>query len=583
MTTCASIDLPLLRVLMQQKEWLKIDAYVDTESLSPELAEAAYYKIVALHNLPDKRHSVELQQLLQQQIDFGNNVALYQKLLTDILLETSQYQRAMSVLLSMPRQEQQGSEYFYKLVTCAKALSNKDILAYAVQQYHYFISIELTQAGKHEQATPFLNEIVSTEPENQYYRWLFATNLQLLGKHETVMEVAQSLSGDFTEAALRLKLQTACSTTQPDQIEKHAKALLNLVADDIQALHALASAEFMQSNALEALRQYQVILALYPFDVLASLKSIFLSKQLAQRPITALRETYNDEECLLLSKALFNAGYKEYALSIVEERCSVEHPHPEALLLTADFCAQMYGDIEAFNFLQEHMAKWLRWPKMSFQFARYGIEVIDNIDKKQSYNKNLPEYFRDEVLSCLRQVMPGLNSEEQIVARYLMQEARYHLTRNFIYLAVDEYPSAEDDYLAYADLISRDGVAYMRLAQLKMTADDLAAAQEYVVLAKQRHQYCFFLHFISAKYYNHCSKWSEAIKQATDGINMYATGHYVFLHIERCIAATQLGNSELAQMDLDIIASFPDHASTHANLKQSLQKAIAEEVSYRAL
>ena len=576
MTTCAHIDLPLLRGLVQQKAWLKIDAYVASDSLSADLAEAAYYKIVALVNLTDKRHSVELQQLLQQQIEFGNNVVLYQKLLTDILLETSQYERAMSLLLSLPKQEQQGAEYFHKLIICAKALSKKDILAFAIQHYHYFVAIEFTQAGKHDQASKFLQEIVTTEPENQYYRWLLATNLQLLGKHGSMIEVAQSLDGDFVEESLRLKLQTACSTIQPDQIEKHAKALLDIVADDIQALHALAAAASMQNNTLEALRQYQVILELYPFDVLASLKSIFLSKQLTQRPITALRETYNEQECLLLSKALFNAGYKEYALSIVEERCSVEHPHPEALLLTADFCAQMYGDIEAFNFLQEHQAKWLQWPKVSFKFARYGIEVIDNIDKKKSYNKNLPEYYRDEVLSCLRQMMPGLNSEEQIVARYLMQEARYHLTRNFVYLAVEEYPAAEADYLAYAGLVSRDGMAYQRLAQLKLAVDDLAAAQEYVLLAKQRHQYCFFLHFISAKYYNYCCEWQEAIKQANDGINMYATGHYVFLHMERCIAATQLGNTDLAQMDLEILSGFANHSATYAKLKQDLDEVIAK-------
>ena len=41
--------------------------------------------------------------MLQQQIDFGNNVVLYQKLLTDILLETSQYERAMSLLLRPAR------------------------------------------------------------------------------------------------------------------------------------------------------------------------------------------------------------------------------------------------------------------------------------------------------------------------------------------------------------------------------------------------------------------------------------------------------------------------------------------------
>ncbi|MDP5138246.1 hypothetical protein ORJ04_20055 [Rheinheimera baltica] len=574
MTNCAQID-PILRGLVQQKDWQKVDAYIDPVALSADLAEAGYYKIVALHNLPDKRNSVELQQLLQQQIDFGNNVVLYQKLLTDILLETSQYERAMSLLLSFPAHEQQSSEYFYKLVTCAKAVSNKDMLAYAVPLYHYFISIELIQAGKHEQANRFLSEIVRTEPENQYYRWLLATNLQLLGKHETVIEVAQSLSGDFAEAALRLKLQTACSASQPVQIEKYAKALLNLVADDIQALHALASAASMQNNVLEALRQYQLVLELYPFDVLASLKSIFWSKQLAQRPLTALSEIYNDEECLLLSKALFNAGYKKYALSIAEERCFVEQPQQEALMLTADFCAQMYGDIEAFNFMQRHMANWLQWPTVGFKFARYGIKVIDNIDKNRSDNKNFSECFVEEVLSFLRQMMPGLNGEEQIVARYLMQETRYHLTRNFTYLTVDEYPSAEADYLAYAGLVSRDGMAYMRLAQLKMTADDLAAAQEYVVLAKQRHQYSFFLHFISAKFYNHCSKWKEAIKQATDGINMYATGYYVFLHIERCIAATQLGNTELALIDLDIISGFTAHSATHAKLKHNLDEIIA--------
>lgn len=576
MTTSVHIDLPLLRDLAQQKQWLKIDAYVDSANLSADLAEATYYKIVALLNLTEKRHGVELQQLLLQQIEFGNNVLLYQKLLTDILLETAQYERAMSLLLSLPKQEQQGAEYFHKLIICAKALSKKDILAFAIQQYHYSVSIELTQAGKHEQANRFLNEIVHTEPENQYYRWLLATNFQLLGKHGSVIEVAQSLDGDFVEESLRLQLQTAYSTTQPDQIQKHAKALLAIVADDIQALHALAAAASMQNNTLEALRQYQVILELYPFDVLASLKSIFLSKQLAQRPLTALRETYNEEECLLLSKALFNAGYKEYALSIVEERCVVEQPQQEALLLTADFRAQMYGDIEAFNFLHEHKKKWLKWPKVSFEYARYGIEVIDNIDKENSCNKNLPEYFRDEVLSCLHQVMPDLNREEQIVARYLIQEARYHLTRNFIYLATDEYSSAENDYLAYAGLVSRDGMAYKRLAQLKLAADDVTAAQEYVVLAKQRHQYCFFLHFVSAKFYNHCSQWDEAIKQATDGINMYATGHYVFLHIERCIAATQLGNTDLAQMDLEIISTFANHSATYAKLKQNLDQILAK-------
>lgn len=576
MTTCIAIDLPLLRDLMQQKEWLKIDACIDSDSLSPDLVEAAYYKIVALLNLTDKRHGVELQQLLQQQIDFGNNVLLYQKLLTDILLETCQYERAMSLLLSLPKQAQQGAEYYHKLIICAKAMSNKNILSFAIQQYHYSVSIELTQAGKHEQANRFLNEIVHTEPENQYYRWLLATNLQLLGKHGAVVEVAQSLDGDFVEESLRLKLQTAYSTAQADQIELQAKALLDIVANDIQALHALAAVASMQNNTLEALRQYQLILELYPFDVLASLKSIFLSKQLAQRPLTALRDIYNDEECLLLSKALFNAGYKEYALSIVEECCFVEQPPQEALLLTADFCAQMYGEIAAFNFLQEHMQKWLEWPKVSFEYARYGIEVIDNTDKEKSYNKNKQEYFRDEVLSCLRQVMPGLNSDEQIIARYLMQEARYHLTRNFIYLAVEEYSSAEDDYLAYAALISRDGTAYNRLAQLKLAADDLVAAQEYVVLAKQRHQYCFFLHFVSAKYYNHCSQWDEAIKQATDGINMYAVGHYVFLHIERCIAATQLGNTDLAQIDLEIISGFANQSATYAKLKHTLDEVIAQ-------
>ena len=571
-----AIDLPLLRALAQEKDWRRIDALIDFVPLSSDLAEVAYFKIAALLNLADKRHSSELRQLLQHQIDVGHNVTVYQNVLLDIMLECAQYEQALSLLLSLPTDQQQGSGYFHKLILCAKAVSNKTILDFAIQQYHYCAAIELTQAGQHEQANRFLQEIANTEPDKPYYRWLLASNYQLLRQYKAACDMAQSLTEDFAEAGLRIKLQIASSKAQTAEMKCYAEALLDIVANDIQALHALASAAAIQHNLLAALQQYQAILALYPFDVLASLQSIYLSKQLAQRPLTTLDEQYSEEECLLLSKALFNAGYKEYALSIVEQRCSVAQPQQEAWLLTADFCAQMHGNMSAFNRLEKHMANWLHWPQVCFQFARYGIAVIDEMDKDNSHSTHSPEYFRDVVLACLEQALPDLNNDQQIVARYLMQEARYHLTRNFIYLTVEEYPGAEADYLAYAGLFSRDGLAYMRLAQLKMTADDLTTAQEYVELAKQRHQYSFFLHFISAKFYNQCGQWHDAIKQATDGINMYSTGSYVFLHIERCEAAINLGNAALAQTDLDIIVNFPAHAATYTSLAQRLENLLAE-------
>jgi thioredoxin-like negative regulator of GroEL len=562
------LEVEQLRKYWHQKNWLALDNAIDFSRLDSHSVELTHYKIFALLNIDSERHKAKLQQLLRQQIAAGHSVILYSSILAELLLETEQYEAALSLLLSLPKEQQQGSSYFYKLLRSAKGLGNNDLLEFAVQQYHYFAAVELIKVGEFGRANAFLQQIVKEDPDNNYYSWLLASNFKLLGQDNAAVTLAARLNSEFSEVGLRLQLQIACIANHPQKMFEFASSLLQVVPDDIQAMHALASVSSRHGEILVALQQYQAILAVYPFDVFASLKSIFLSRQLAQQPLPIIVESYTTEQRLTLAKALFNAGYKDFAISVARlttENCTSSE---DAFLLLADLVHQHEGSVAAFRLLEANINHWQGFSAVCCQLARYGIDIIDD-------NKEIADNCLEKVLACLLTPLQSDIERDQTTARYLMQEAKWHVSYSFNELSESERLSAARDYKTYAESFVREGLPYTRLAQLSMEMSDLASAFEYVLMARQRNQYWYYLNFIAVRYHNLMSEWGEAVQEATHGINLYASGQFVYLHIERCIAAIKLGDRALALTDLELIAEYPAQQLTYLRLKENYDSIFA--------
>ncbi len=537
--TLASIE--QMQQYLKDQQWEALNELITyDDALNDVRHEQCHFKLVAMFNLDHLRITEDFLRLLQARKNLSDNDPQYLYMLADTLMDRAQYAEAIPIIQDLSSIYQDNPYLYERLLVCAKSLNDDGLFVAALGKYRYSMAVQKMQELDFAEVANQLWESVQSEQYDARAPWLLGRALSYCGEYTEAENVwRKGWSDPEVDDSMRFdilqdRLQKVLGEGGSEEILFAIDQILELDKDDLEALRALAVVQERDGELLTALSVYQRLLDRYPWDISASLKTVYLANHLFEYHQSGMT-LIDDESKLLVCRVLFHAGYESAALTLlegIEQSAScfrqarvmmIEHlisnnEFDQALALLQPLLVDFAQDDELMALAaQSHCEK--NDYQMAAELAGKAFEI--NVDNKR--------------------------------ARFWWADSFYWQCNTGTPMSTGQLMDVISAYKEYADYNQTDGLPYIRVAEVYRIMKQYEPIQQYITLARDRGFLNPRVGYLMGLYYQSKQDYPAAIKEYNYAFEVNSGGVFLEALLARARCYFEAGELALAQEDLELL------------------------------
>lgn len=545
--------LETMREHFAQENWQALNAGIAYESaLKGEHPELSHFKVVAMSRLEQERCTDAFLKLVKARLVHQAHRGLYLQLQADTLMQMERFAEAISPIQKLCALYEGNPHLYERLVVCADKLGDQDLFHQALGRYRYSLAVQEAQKLDFAAAANLLWESVQRVGHDQRAPWLLAKSLSYCREYEKAEQIWQLGwqeldDGDpLREDIQRDRLQQALRTGKTELTQELAEQLLDHHADDVEALRSLALVREQEGELLSAIGLYHRILEHYPYDVLASLKAIFLANQMVEHQQAGLTPL-DDGSRILIAKVFVHAGYDAAAMAMLEAVKRASPCYREAKLLQVERIMVAREYERALELLEIELAE-SEEDDMFLAMAAESQCCLGN-------------YAVAEALADRASWIDYDNKR----AQFWLAESRYQQFNSGIEMDTEQLLNIINSYEDYGDHNPGDGFPYMRIADLYLCMGDYWQIEANINEARDRGHISSRASYLMGRYWQFKKRYEAAVKEYSYAIELNDGQGYFSVWVQRAECYLELGKHAEARQDLmGLMQQWPDHEAVVA-------------------